>query len=172
MSITMKDLWQALRAGGGFISILSTKSPPLRCSTYSSYSVLHSVCSLSPLTLFPDQCSLLPPSRNITLPFTVHSFTPCLVFTHLHLSLLLHSHLFDFVSLVQSTLLPLFFFSSFLSLCFIALTSSLLSFRSFSSSLLPVAAGVFSVYFAYAMLFSPYSLPVYLPVLRNPWRGS
>lgn len=32
--VTMKDLWQALRAGGGFISLLSTKSPPLRCTTY------------------------------------------------------------------------------------------------------------------------------------------
>ena len=134
--VTMKDLWQALRAGGGFISLLSTKSPPLRCSTYSAL-----LCSLAlslslsvrspPLTLFPDQCSPLLPSllHYLTFPTQPHaahsSSTSPSVFSHLSPPSFL-----VLVSLALSVLLgrPLCLSGSVLSHRLIALTTSLLSF--------------------------------------------
>lgn len=150
----MKDLWQALRADGGFISLLSTKSPPLRRNTYLLCSALSLLCvpthSLSRSVLTPTTITI----RNLTmtnqpylLPYTLLPLLQYLPTSHL--SPLLPARLFDFVSLAQSTLLPLFFYSSFLSLCFIALATSL------HPSLLSLATGVFSVYFAYAVCFPP-----------------
>lgn len=78
------------------------------------FSILCSLCSVSALTLSPDQCSLLLPSRYMMLSFTLHSLLCPLVFTHLHLSPLCFSCSAD-------TLTSLFFYSSFLSLCFVAL---------------------------------------------------
>lgn len=80
-SVTMKDLWQALRAGGGFISLLSTKSPPLRCSTHLLCSTLSLFCilahSLSRSMLSPAAITI----HNLTSPTL--PFTSALVFTRL-----------------------------------------------------------------------------------------
>lgn len=125
------------------------------------YSVLHSLCSVSPLTLFPDQCSPPPPSPYTTwLSQPVRSFSLLWYLLTSHLFPRVPARLFDFVSLVRSTLLPLSF-----SLCCIALAASRIS------PPLPPFPSCWSIFYLLCLhcLFPPHSLPVYLPSLCNPW---
>lgn len=103
------------------------------------------------------------------LPFIVHSFTLALIFTHLSpfstpRPPLPSPRLFDFVALAQWTLLPLSLppHLILISLCFIALTTSLL--------FLLLAAGVFSVYFAYAACFPPTDCSLKPKRALNQWQ--
>lgn len=128
-------------------------------------SVLHSHCSLS---LTHSLRSMLTPTiiaiYNLAfpvLPFIVHSFTLALIFTHLSpfstpCPPLPSPRLFDFVAVAQWTLLPLSLPPRLIliSLCFIALTTSLL----YSS--LPPSPSRWSIFCLLCLrrLFSPHRL--------------
>lgn len=123
------------------------------------YSVQLSLCFVSPLTPFPDQWPPLP-SPYITWLFQPHllpfSFFPSTVFTHLSpFPPCSSSSLWLCVSCSFAPLASLF---HQLIIFFSALLLSL-SPSSPHRSLLPLAAGEFSVYFAYAVCY-PHSLPV------------
>lgn len=157
-SVTMKDLWQALRAGGGFISLLSTKSPPPRCSTYPLCSAL-SHCSVSVLALSRSMLTSaaatihnLAGSPNLTsyLSFSTHS-PPTFPLLFLLVSLTL---LFTWPSCL--------FFCLFFSqahFCFITLTASLPLSLSLSRPLFfpPCRWSIFCL-LCLRRLFSPHSL--------------
>ena len=165
-SVTMKDLWQALRAGGAFISLLSTKSPPLRCSTHLLCSVLSLFCilthSLSRSMLSPAAITI----HNLTSPTL--PFTSALVFTRLP----------SFPSSSSSSLWlcvscsvdPSCLSFSPAHSCFSALLLSPphLSSPPLHPSCPPSHWSIFCL-LCLRRLFSPYSLPVYLPAFRNPW---
>lgn len=169
--VTMKDLWQALWAGGGFISLLSTKSLPLRCSTYLVCSALSLFCipthSLSRSMLTPDAITIYNPASP-TLPFTLYCFFLFFtIYSPLTFFLLVPPRLFDFVSLVQSTLLPPRFSlaHSFLCALFLSVPPPV------PPSCLPPFPNCWSIFCLLCLrcLFSPLRLPVYLPALCNPW---
>lgn len=168
-SVTMKDLWQALRAGGGFISLLSTKSPPLRCST-------HLLCST--LSLFCILAHSLSRSMLSPAAITIHNLTsPTLPFT----SALVFTRLPSFPSSSSSSLWlcvscsvdPSCLSFSPAHSCFPALLLSpphphLPSSPPLHPSCPPSHWSIFCL-LCLRRLFSPNSLPVYLPALRNPW---
>lgn len=155
----MRNLWQALRAGGSFISLLSTKSPLLSCSTF-----LPLFCTLT--VLYP--CCIL--FYRLLLPLPIHKLTfptqPLIISPVLALSDLPPTPPNSWMSLwlcgfSESTFVPLF-----LSLILV----SLLYCTPPPPCPPPYIHWSVSVYHAYTLCF-PNSRPIYTPTAFHNTRG-